>query len=448
MVKQINIFSIFLLFFLLINSNSVADNHDVAIELDPKSSGGPKRVKLPKSDAKKFLREKGLKEGLNERSSGGNFFIAIGQGSVTASTNSQMIHDSRFNAFREAMQNAKAEYVKFLGEAIQTSVSLSIEENTMPDTIAEDAINKAVGVDTDVFKKLKKLVSLKLDTAMKKEGYDPSLSDEKKKEILKKVIQSKEQKSFFQSTAQQMIGGFQAWSVFESANPGDKEQLVVIGMWSEKLAALAQSIYYRDLNVAPKGAPKLPIRDQLPLSGSPEDDKKLLQSFGAQQFVDENGNRVIIGFGHAAPLVENNAASLSVACDMANDKAKQQIVMFSKENVMYSKILNEIDKIETFEQNGQMLKNDIQGREYRLKIEGQAAIENFNDMSVDEIALTDPRYGATDCIAIRMWSPQGVVAANKSKELLNNTTTGSSSTSSGNSTGKESSQGSTASDDF
>ena len=447
MVKQIKILSIFLFFFILVNNNSIADNH-VAIELDPKSSGGPKRVKLPKSDAKKFLREKGLKEGLNERSSGGNFFIAIGQGSVTASTNSQMIHDSRFNAFREAMQNAKAEYVKFLGEAIQTSVSLSIEENTMPETIAEDAINDAVGVNTDVFKKLKKLVSLKLDTAMKTEGYDPSLSDEKKKEILKKVIQSKEQKSFFQSTAQQMIGGFQAWSVFESANPGDKEQLVVIGMWSEKLAALAQSIYYRDINVATKGAPKLPIRDQLPLSGSADDDKKLLQSFGAQQFVDENGNRVIIGFGHAAPLFEDNAASLSTACDMANDKAKQQIVMFSKENVMYSKILNEIDKIETFEQNGQMLKNDIQGREYRLKIEGQAAIENYNDQSIDEIALKDPRYGATDCIAIRMWSPQGVAAADKSKELLNNTTTGASSTSSENTTEKESSQGSTASDDF
>ena len=36
--------------------------------------------------------------------------------------------------------------------------------------------------------------------------------------------------------------------------------------------------------------------------------------------------------------------ALSTACDMANDKANQQIVMFSKENIMYSKILNEIDK--------------------------------------------------------------------------------------------------------
>ena len=244
-----------------------------------------------------------------------------------------------------------------------------------------------------------------------------------------------------------MIGGFQAWTVFEEADPGMNEQIVVIGMWSEKLAALAQSIYFRDLQIAPKGTPKIPILEQLPLSGTPKDDKKLLQSFGAQQKVDENGNRVIIGFGHAAPLFENDPAALETACDMANDKAKQQIVMFSKENVMYSKLLNEIDKVETFEQNGQTLTNDLQGREYRLKIDGQAAIKNFNDISIDEIALKDPRYGATDCVAIRMWSPEGVISADKTKDLLNKTTTGTSSNSS-NVTGKKSSQGTTGSDDF
>ena len=450
MVKKIRYLAVFLFLTLLMNSNLSADNH-VAVEFDNKAAGGPQRVKLPKSAAKKFLREKGYKEGLNIRQSGGNFFISIGQGSVTASTNSQMIHDSRYNAFREAMQKAKAEYVKFLGQEIESSVSLSIEENTMPETIAEDAINNAVGVNTGSFEKLKKLISLKLDTAMKKEGYDPSASDDKKKEVLKKVIRSKEIKSFYQSTAQQMIGGFQAWTVFEEAEAGDTEQLVVIGMWSEKLAALAQSIYYGNLKDAPKGAPKNPIRDQLPLSGSAEDDKKLLQSFGALQKVNENGNRVIIGYGHASPLFENDGAALESACDMANDKANQQIVMFSKENIMYSKILNEISKVEDFEQNGQMLKNSMNGRDYRLKIEGQANIENFVSESIDEIALKDPRYGATDCVAIRMWSPEGVMASNKAKDLLKKTTSGTSSTSgtsTGNTTSKSSSQGDTASDDF
>ena len=445
MVKKIKYLSVFLFLTLFINSNLNADNH-IAVEFDTKAAGGPQRVKLPKSEAKKFIREKGWKVGLNERQTGGNFFISIGQGSVTASTNSQMIHDSRYNAFREAMQKAKGEYVKSLGASIETSVELSIEENTMPESIAEDAINNAVGVETGSFDKLKKLISLKLDTAMKKEGYDPSASDEKKKEILKKVIRSKEIKSFYQSAAQHMIGGFQAYTVFEEAEAGDTEQLVVIGMWSEKLATLAQSIYYGNLKDVPKGAPKNPIREQLPLSGSEEDDKKLLQSFGAVQKVNENGNRVIIGYGHASPLFENDGAALESACDMANDKAIQQIVMFSKENIMYSKILNEISKVEDFEQNGQMLKNSMNGRDYRLKIQGQANIENFVSESIDEIALKDPRYGATDCVAIRMWSPEGVQASNKAKNLLNKTTTGN--TSSTNTSSKETSQGDTGSDDF
>ena len=445
MVKKIKYLSVFLFLTLFINSNLNADNH-IAVEFDTKAAGGPQRVKLPKSEAKKFIREKGWKVGLNERQTGGNFFISIGQGSVTASTNSQMIHDSRYNAFREAIQKAKGEYVKSLGASIETSVELSIEENTMPESIAEDAINNAVGVETGSFDKLKKLISLKLDTAMKKEGYDPSASDEKKKEILKKVIRSKEIKSFYQSAAQHMIGGFQAYTVFEEAEAGDTEQLVVIGMWSETLATLAQSIYYGNLKDTPKGAPKNPIREQLPLSGSEEDDKKLLQSFGAVQKVNENGNRVIIGYGHASPLFENDGAALESACDMANDKAIQQIVMFSKENIMYSKILNEISKVEDFEQNGQMLKNSMNGRDYRLKIQGQANIENFVSESIDEIALKDPRYGATDCVAIRMWSPEGVMASNKAKNLLNKTTTGN--TSSANTSSKETSQGDTGSDDF
>ena len=179
MVKKIKYFLIFLLLTWFVNSNLFADNHTV-VELDPASSGGAKFVKIPKNAAKDFLKGKGLKEGLNKRANGSHLFITIGQGSVTATANSQMIHDARFNAFREAFQNAKSEYVKFLGETIKTSITASVKENTMPETIAEDAINKAVGVDTNSFVKLKKLISLKLDNAMKKEGYDAEASDQKK----------------------------------------------------------------------------------------------------------------------------------------------------------------------------------------------------------------------------------------------------------------------------
>ena len=439
MVKKIKYLRVFLLLALFINNNSIAEDNP---DLNPDSSGGAKFVSIPKNAAKKFIKEKGFREGLNKRADGSHLFITIGQGTVTTTANKQAIHDARYNAFRTAMQKAKAEYVKLVqGEIIKTSIESISLQNTMPETIAEDAINKAVGVDTGSFQKLKKLISLKLDSAMREEGYDTADSDQKKKEIAEKVVMSNELKSFYTATSQSMIGGFQAWSVFEEADPGDRAQFTVIGLWSPKLNALADSIYSGNLENLPKGKAKKTIEEQLPL----DDPNKLLQSFGAQMYVNENGNRVIVGFGHASPLFEDRKDALATACDQAGLKADQQIVMFSKENIMYSKLLNEISKHEDFERQGQKLQRSIQGKDYRNVIKGQAEIKNFISESLGEYGIKDPRYNATDCVAIRMWSPEGVMASQKTKELITNTDSG---TSTGNTTGKKSSQGTTGSDDF
>jgi len=439
MVKKIKYLPVFLLLALFINNNSIAEDNP---DLNPDSSDGAKFVSIPKNAAKKFIKDKGFREGLNKRADGSHLFITIGQGTVTTTANKQAIHDARYNAFRTAMQKAKAEYVKLVqGEIIKTSIESISLQNTMPETIAEDAINKAVGVDTGSFQKLKKLISLKLDSAMREEGYDTADSDQKKKEIAEKVVMSNELKSFYTATSQSMIGGFQAWSVFEEADPGDRAQFTVIGLWSPKLNALADSIYSGNLENLPKGKAKKTIEEQLPL----DDPNKLLQSFGAQMYVNENGNRVIVGFGHASPLFEDRKDALATACDQAGLKADQQIVMFSKENIMYSKLLNEISKHEDFERQGQKLQRSIQGKDYRNVIKGQAEIKNFISESLGEYGIKDPRYNATDCVAIRMWSPEGVMASQKTKELITNTDSG---TSTGNTTGKKSSQGTTGSDDF
>jgi hypothetical protein len=251
-----------------------------------------------------------------------------------------------------------------------------------------------------------------------------------------------ELRSFYTATSQSMIGGFQAWTVFEEADPGDRAQFTVIGLWSPKLNALADSIYSGNLEYVPKGTPKKPIEEQLPLS----DPNKLLQSFGAQMYVNENGSRVIVGFGHASPLFEGRKDALGQACEQSGLKADQQIVMFSKENVMYSKLQNEISKHQDFERQGQKLQRSIQGKDYRNVIKGQAEIQNFISESLGEYAIKDPRYNATDCVAIRMWSPEGVLASRKTKEL--NKSGSSTENSTGNTIGKSATQGTTGSDDF
>ena len=46
----------------------------------------------------------------------------------------------------------------------------------MPDTMAEDAIKTAVGTDSGSFDKIKKLISVKLYSELKEEGYSPEMA--------------------------------------------------------------------------------------------------------------------------------------------------------------------------------------------------------------------------------------------------------------------------------
>ena len=43
----------------------------------------------------------------------------------------------------------------------------------------------------------------------------------------------------------------------------------------------------------------------------------------------------------------------------------------------------------------------MQGRDYHLKIEGQAEIDNFVSESIGDFAIKDDRYGATDCVCYK-----------------------------------------------
>ena len=445
-MKKIFILIILLLIPNLVFSETKLDDY-VSEEFDKSKSGTAQFVKTPKNAAKDFIRSKGFKIGLNKKSDGSSFFLSIGQGSVSVTDDVQSIHDARFNGFREAIQNAKAEMVKFLGESVKTSLSASVKENTMPEKIPEETMKKAVGPDSSEFDKLKKLIGLKLDRALKDEGYDPNADNEDKKKVIEKVIRSREIESFFTATAQQMISGFQAWTVFEESNPGDKSQITVVGIWSPKLSKLASAIKFGSVEV-PKGVPKKPIREQLPIN----DAEKLLQSFGAQMYVNENGKLVLVSYGHASPLFEDRADALVTACDQAHNKAKQNIVLFVNENIVYQIMQNEIDKAEDFEKEGMNLYRSMQGREYNKFIESKGGLKSLKSEELDEFAIKSPRFGATDCVAIRYWSPELETASADAKKLITDSLSGVSSSSStsasGNTEGKDATQGTTGSSDF
>ena len=422
---------------LLIATNAYSEDNP---DLDPSSSGGSVFVKSPRSDVDKFLKSKNMKRGRNTKKDGTPYFIFVGDGEISASRDNKMIHDARHAAFAEAFIEAKTEYVKSLGLNITRELSSKTYENLMPDTMAEDAIKTAVGTDSGSFDKIKKLISVKLDSALKEEGYSPEMADAEKEAIKKKVLRSREITNFFTASAQSMVSGFQSYKIFESSNTGERGSITVVALWSPKLNQLARAIQGGSTNV-PKGAPKKPIEEQLKL----DNPDSLLASFGTKMYVNENGNLVLVAYGHASPSFENDPGALSTACDIAEGRAYENIVSYANEQVMYENMRKEVDQAETFEQAGMQAYESMQGREYNNLIKSKSSMKLTGQQVIGTYPIRNPLYNSTDCVAVVQWSAEGVAAANQSKTEMNSSGTSSSSS---NQDAQSTTSDETPSDDF
>ena len=310
----------------------------------------------------------------------------------------------------------------------------------MPETMAEDAIKTAVGTDSGSFSKLKKLISTKLDSALKEEGYNPEMADAEKEAIKKKVLRSREITNFFTASAQSMVSGFQSYKIFETSNEGERASIAVIALWSPKLNKLAQAILNGSTSV-PKGVPKKPIEEQLKL----DDANSLLASFGTNMYVNENGNLVLVSYGHASPSFEKDPGAITTACDIAEDRALGNIVSYANEQIMYENMRKDIDKAETFEQAGMQAYEGMQGREYKNLIKSKSSMKLEGHQIIGTYPIRNPLYNSTDCVAVVQWSAEGVAAANQSKTEMNSTASSSDST---NTDAQKTTSSETPSDDF
>ena len=406
----------------LLSANTYAEENP---DLNPASAGGATFTSNIRSDVDKFLKSKNMKRGRNVKKNGTPFFVFVGDGEISAkSRDNLMIHDARSAAFNEAFIEAKTNYVKSLGLEITRELSSKTYTNNMPDTMAEDAIKTAVGTDTSSFDKLKKLISVKLDSALKEEGYNPEMADAEKEAIKKKILRSREITNLFTASAQSMISGFQSFKIFEKPVGSERGSITVVALWSPKLNQLAQAIKSGSTNV-PKGTVQKPIEEQLKL----DDPNSLLASFGTKMYVNENGNLVLVSYGQASPSIENDPGALSTACDIAESRAYENMVSYAREQVMYEEMRKEIDKAETFTKDGMQAYESTNAREVNNLINSKSSMTLKGQSLIGSYPITSPNYKSTSCVAVTQWSAEGVAAANQSRNEMNSTSSSSSSSS-------------------
>src|SRR5210317_1080425 len=428
--------------------------------LDVGDNDGAEFASAPGDQARKWLLERCsnekircLEEGFNDPKKEGQstVYVAIGTGESSMPNSSQQIHNARQSAYSKAMLNAKAEFVRALGSDITVSMRNIITENTMPDVdptaIVDEALKKNTGAIADMnkFEKIKELINLKLNEQLKKNGYDENTEIEKKKEIVKKVLESDVFESSMQQSAQGFLSGFQTWKTFEKGDPGDRNVITVVGIWSDKLAELASHIKNYNPQTFPiKEGKTKTLREQLPLNNA----KVLRRTFGARMYYNDKGEMSVVAFGYQAPQKEGNDRLFSNACKKARNQATAQLTLFVNESVYFNDNFVEKDAQGTQVVNGQ--EQDFafldQKWEETIKATGVLKDAKFARIAQKKI-LADKSFGASDCIVVVSWSPDNERGA-QSVENASNQSNSTNSTKSETNNSSDSGEGAAGDDDF
>ena len=389
-----------------VETNEEFASEKSSIKLHKKSGGKSKNM------AEDFVvKNKNWKIGSNTRpeEKGGDFIVTIGTSGIPFDNSFANFGDARQDAFDMALLESKKQFIKFMGQQISTNIVSerkrgSYAQPPKPGTSEmEELMNEMSSFEEG--KKLRTLINLKLDQALKESGYDDPTTPEAVEEA-EKIIKTKEFSKSIEAAAEHRIAGFQTYKVFEISD-GNKGDISVIGLWSNKLNLLADAISTG--GDIPAGTPKKALMDQLPSKDTDQDIARWAFSYGARMTTDENGNPSILSFGHASPLFDDTD-EWTDACSEAQLQAESFIAIFANEIASYKEISNKAQNTDIFEDNASL--NNVKTETKTIKniyrkLETSGYIDTAGIGYLGSIEIQHPASEqALECIAAVGWSAQ------------------------------------------
>ncbi|MCD4744114.1 MAG: hypothetical protein K8R67_16755 [Desulfobacteraceae bacterium] len=358
-----------------------------------------------------YLNDNGWNQGKNRKKNGGEFHVSMGTGIIQAPRTSKMYLDSRSNAFDKALLEAKKEMLMYIGSAISQETTLKSASDYSEGAVVEE---ETVQFEKSLINKGKMLLNAELDELLKAKGIDPH-SQEAQKEIPKIIESEKFQKSV-RAVSQSFLAGIQANSVFEKCSEGEKGEIGVITVWSEKLNQMAVSISTGEkLNI---GKAKNTIAEQV------ADTSQLINTFGVKQTRDENGKYVLLAFGQSGMKGKSKMAKKS-AKRVARLQADSYLRMFAGENTCRSGAMDNSEDTQALEDETQPFKAEATSEEFfkstsaSMNISGIYIVKNWS--------AKHPLVGSTIYGTVIAWSPDASASAKKMKQKIKTPTTSSAS---------------------
>ncbi|GJE56738.1 hypothetical protein [Methylobacterium thuringiense] len=273
-------------------------------------SAGAQQASVEKCWADWKVKEK-LQDGKNEKKNGYFVYVAHEQAPVDEPVGSRNWLVGRNAAFSYAEINAR----KALAEAMRSNMrsSRSAAARTFGGDDAPPSLRPVVEQLSIIDKSLV-LTDKALDAEIKR--FDPKWSGGT--EAQQRAAIATEQLRINQSmerSAEMFASG--AFTVVQCEGPsqedGGKYHVLTGLIWTPKLAGIAETIWNSTLTIQ-REAPQPPVRQQFEAIKT-ENPDWLAYTMGARVFTDENGERVVVGFGVAPQTslmpADRSRASLS-----------------------------------------------------------------------------------------------------------------------------------------
>lgn len=357
--------------------------------------------------AEEFLASKGWDEGKNVKK-GREFYVGIGDGAIQAPIDHRRYIQSRINAFDKGFLSSKQDLAEYLAVEIANDMVQTYKEGGYRED-GSDSEEELVNEDS-VVDKLTLLAHAKLDKMLEKEGVDPESDEKEEVDVALAGILSSEQFSNFTKTAAKTrLSGVQVYKCFEGPGEGKGYQIAVISIYSDALREMATSI---STGEKPKSkAPKKPIKNQIPA-----DKDILLQTFGVQQKIDENGDLVIIAYAQAAPISESSN-SISKSFKKAKIAGMGYIRKFAGENyattgnLMNAESTTEYDDATKDYMDKGAFDDIVRSSSESLSISGIQTIKKWKHKH--------PLTGKVVTGLVLAWSPKSADSAQSLKAKLN-----------------------------
>tara|TARA_B100001059_G_scaffold218737_1_gene239214 strand:+ start:306 stop:1673 length:1368 start_codon:yes stop_codon:yes gene_type:complete len=361
-----------------------------------------------------YLSEKGWSQGPNKD---GKIMVSAGIGVIKARPGSKQYLGARNNAYKQALLQAKQEMVNYLGQEISRQIEMTYSE---PEIVAEtqseaEAMEESGPGDMGLLEKSELLIHSELDNLLQSRGVDLSTEEgvEKAQEEVKTLLAETKFKDSIQSMARNEVAGLTAYKSFECQPADSQGEIAVICVYTEKTRMMAAALLGRG-EAPPKKKGKKKLKDQLP------GDESIAHSFGVQQRIDENGDIVLISFGHGVPRTKSRMA-MNAATQKAQLNADGDIRSFAGEMIATASTLDTAESYQEFEDeagNASDVYESMDSFEQTTKAQA-AALKISGITTLYRAEVTHPVTGEKFMVVVRQWSPAASDQASVLSDRLN-----------------------------